>query len=75
MTDAILARIIKLEERRRPLADRRSKELRDAQVAADLARLRPSPDAMAAIRARLRGDEQAFRAGQAAIAAALRADT
>ncbi len=75
MTGAILARIIKLEERRRPVANRIAKEARDEAVAADLARLRASPDAMAAIRARLRGDGDAWRSGQAAIAAALRADT
>lgn len=75
MTGAILARIIKLEERRRPVPTRIAKEAREAAVAADLARLRASPDAMAAIRARLRGDGDAWRSGQAAISAALRADT
>lgn len=75
MTGAILARIIRLEERRRPAIARIAKQARDAAVAADLAHLRASSDAMAAIRARLRGDGDAWRSGQAAIAAALRADT
>ncbi|MCR4524650.1 hypothetical protein [Bosea sp. 47.2.35] len=75
MTNAMLARIVKLEERRRPVVEHVAKEARDAAVAAGLARLRASPEAMAAIRARLRGNEDAWRSGQAAIAAALRADT
>ena len=69
------ARIIRLEERRRPGIRQRDKDACDAAVAADLARLRASPEAMAAVRARLRGNEEAWRSGQAAIAAALRADT
>lgn len=75
MSSAILARIIKLEERRRPVVEHVAKVARDAAVAADLVRLRASPEAMAAVRARLRGNEDAWRSGQAAIAAALRADT
>ncbi|MBN9435560.1 hypothetical protein [Bosea sp. (in: a-proteobacteria)] len=75
MSSAILARIAKLEERRRPAVTMRSKAERDAEVAAELARLQASPEAMAAIMARLRGNEDGWRSGQAAIAAALRADT
>lgn len=71
----LMARIIKLEERRRPVVEHVAKEARDAVVAADLARLRASPEAMAAVRARLRWNEDAWRSGQAAITAALRADT
>lgn len=73
MNGAILARIIKLEERRRPVVDRRAKELRDAQVRAALS----DPANVVAIRKRLLGAEnQAFaRNGLPAIMAALRADT
>jgi hypothetical protein len=72
---SLTARIMRLEERRRPVADRISKEARDAAVAASIARLRASPDAMAAVRARLRGNQDAYRSGLAAIEAALSADT
>ena len=73
MTGAILGRIIKLEERRRPVVDRRTKELRDAQVRAILS----DPAQVIAIRERLLGTEnEAFaRNGLPAIMAALRADT
>ncbi|MGE7469232.1 hypothetical protein ACQKLX_07320 [Bosea sp. NPDC003192] len=73
MTGAILARIIKLEERRRPVVDRRAKDLRDAQVRAVLS----DPAQVIAIRERLLGAEnEAFaRNGLPAIMAALRADT
>lgn len=73
MTGAILARIIRLEERRRPVVDRRTKALRDAQVRDVLS----DPAQVAAIRERLLGREnEAFaRNGLPAIMAALRADT
>lgn len=73
MNGAILARIIKLEERRRPVVDRRAKDLRDAQVRTVLS----DPAQVIAIRERLLGREnEAFaRNGLPAIMAALRADT
>ncbi len=73
MNGAILARIVKLEERRRPAVDRRSKALRDAQVRDILS----DPAQVAAIRERLLGlENKAFaRNGLPAIVAALRADT
>lgn len=73
MSSAILARIIKLEERRRPVADRRSKKQRDAKVRAILS----DPAQVIAIRERLlgSGNEMFARNGIAAIMAGLRADT
>ncbi|AZO79627.1 MULTISPECIES: hypothetical protein [unclassified Bosea (in: a-proteobacteria)] len=73
MTGAILARIIKLEERRRPVLERLTKELRDAQVRAALS----NPAQVIAIRERLlgSGNEAFARNGLPAIIAALRADT
>lgn len=73
MRGAILARIVKLEERGRPTIDRRAKDLRDAQVRAVLS----DAAQVIAIRERLLGPgNEAFACnGVAAIMAALRADT
>lgn len=73
MTSAILARIIKLEERRPPVVDRRTKKLRDAQVRAVLS----DPAQVLAISERLLGpsNEAYARDHLPAVIAALRADT
>jgi hypothetical protein len=73
MTSTILARVIRLEGRRRPVIDRRTKELRDSQVQAVLS----DPAQVIAIRERLlgQGNEAFVRSGLPAIMAALRADT
>ncbi|AMJ59372.1 hypothetical protein AXW83_02795 [Bosea sp. PAMC 26642] len=68
-------RLALLEARRRPRVQVTPKADRDAAVAAGVARLRAPPGAVAAIRARLRGDDNGYRSGFAAIEAALRADT
>lgn len=72
MSSVILARIIKLEGRRRPVLDSRTKALRDAQVRAALS----NPAQVVAIRERLlgSGNEAFARNGLPAIMAALRAD-
>lgn len=72
MSSAILARIVKLEERRRPSSDARSKAERDAAVAMALA----DPEWLHQIGVGLLGgDYPGAREHHAAILAAWRADT